>query len=76
MSSGWRIEYEVRAQKQLRKLDRSAAARIVRTLQDDLDRSGDPRAFGKALVGEWSGFWRYRICDHRLKAIAISVQAR
>lgn len=46
MPSTWRIEYEPHAQKQLRKLDRSAAERIVRTLQQDLDRVEDPRAFG------------------------------
>jgi mRNA interferase RelE/StbE len=63
--STWRIEYEPRAQKQLRKLDRSAAERIVRTLQQDLDRVEDPRAFGEAMVGNWTGFWRYRVGDYR-----------
>ena len=65
MSSGWKIEYEGRARKQLKKLDRTAAIRIVRDLEEDLARTGDPRAFGKALVGEWSGFWRYRIGEYR-----------
>jgi mRNA interferase RelE/StbE len=51
VSSAWRIEYEARAQKQLKKLDRPAAERIVRTLQRDLDRHHDPRDFGEALVG-------------------------
>lgn len=65
MSSGWRIDYAERARRQLKKLDRTAAAGIVRKLQQDLDATDDPRAFGKALVGEWSGFWRYRIGDYR-----------
>jgi mRNA interferase RelE/StbE len=65
VSSGWKIEYEGRARKQLKKLDRTAAIRIVRDLEEDLARTGDPRAFGKALVGEWSGFWRYRIGEYR-----------
>ena len=65
MSSGWKIEYEGRARKQLTKLDRTAAARIVRDLQEDLDRVGDPRGFGEAMVGNWTGFWRYRIGDYR-----------
>ena len=65
MSSGWRIEYEGRARKQLKKLDRIAAARIVRTLDEDLARVGDPRGFGEAMIGNWSGFWRYRIGDYR-----------
>lgn len=65
MSSGWKIEYEGRARKQLKKLDRTAAIRIVRDLEEDLARTGDPRAFGKALVGEWSGFRRYRFGEYR-----------
>ena len=65
MSSGWKIEYEGRARKQLKKLDRTAAARIVRTLDEDLARVGDPRGFGEAMIGNWSGFWRYRIGDYR-----------
>jgi mRNA interferase RelE/StbE len=65
VSSGWKIEYEGRARKQLKKLDRTAAIRIVRDLEEDLARTDDPRAFGKALVGEWSGFWRYRIGEYR-----------
>lgn len=65
MNSAWKIEYEGRARKRLTKLDRTAAARIVRSLQEDLDRVGDPRGFGEAMVGNWTGFWRYRIGDYR-----------
>ncbi|MBX3595729.1 MAG: type II toxin-antitoxin system RelE/ParE family toxin [Sphingomonas sp.] len=61
----WQIEYPPRVQKQLRKLDSQAAIRIVRTLQSDLDRHGDPRMFGEAMVGNWTGFWRYRVGDYR-----------
>lgn len=68
MSSGWTIEFSPRAGKTLRKLDRSATARILSTLERDLDRHGDPRAFGDALVGEWTGYWRYRIGDYRVIA--------
>ena len=28
--------------------------------------AGDPRARGKALTGELSGFWRYRVDDWRV----------
>jgi mRNA interferase RelE/StbE len=65
VSSAWRIEYETLAQKQLRKIERSIAVRIVRTLQRDLDRHGDPRAFGEAMIGDWTGFWRYRVGAYR-----------
>ena len=65
MPSAWRIEDERHAQKQLRKLDRAIAARIVRDLQEGLDRTGDPRGFGEPIVGNWQGFWRYRVGDYR-----------
>ncbi|HEX8383330.1 MAG TPA: type II toxin-antitoxin system RelE/ParE family toxin [Sphingomonas sp.] len=65
MSSAWTVEYQPGAQKQLKKIDRAAALRIVRTLQSDLERHGDPRAFGEAMVGGWTGFWRYRVGDYR-----------
>jgi mRNA interferase RelE/StbE len=65
VSSAWRIEYEAAAQKQLKKLDRAIAERIVRTLQHNLDRHGDPREYGDPLVGDWTGYWRYRVGDYR-----------
>lgn len=65
MSSAWRIEYEPPAQKQLKKLPRDIAERIVRTLQRDLDRHRDPRDFGEAMIGNWTGYWRYRVGDYR-----------
>lgn len=42
-------------------LDRTVAARIVRTLEERIAGSDDPRALGAALVGEHSGLWRWRI---------------
>jgi mRNA interferase RelE/StbE len=51
--------------KQLRKIDRSAAVRLVKTLRRDLERYEDPRAFGEAMIGKWTGFWRYRVGDYR-----------
>lgn len=65
MSSAWKLEFEQLARKQLKKLDRTAAIRIVETLRRDLARHGDPHNFGEAMVGEWTGFWRYRIGDYR-----------
>lgn len=65
MSLAWRIDYDPAAIKQLGKLDRTDAARIVRKLQSDLDRHDDPRAFGEALVGDWTGYWRYRAGEYR-----------
>jgi mRNA interferase RelE/StbE len=62
----WTISFTPRARKALAGLDRSAAARIVATLERNLAAFADPRAFGKALAGEKAGFWRYRVGDYRL----------
>ncbi len=59
------VEYTATALRQLRKLDRATARRIVDYL-DDVARLGDPRSRGKALVGDRSGIWRYRVGDYRI----------
>ena len=60
----WRVEVDLRAARALRKLDRTIAARIVGYLEEAV--ASDPRARGKALVGELGGFWRYRVGDWRV----------
>ena len=64
----WQIKLERRAHKALLKLDRATARRIITTLERKIQDSNDPRSFGSPLVGEWSGFWRYRIGDWRIIA--------
>ncbi|PZO72441.1 MAG: type II toxin-antitoxin system mRNA interferase toxin, RelE/StbE family [Sphingomonas taxi] len=64
----WAIEFLPEAAKELRKLDRQAAARIVRTLEERIAPLDDPRQIGSALVGEHAGYWRWRIGDYRVVA--------
>ncbi|MGI4733136.1 MAG: type II toxin-antitoxin system RelE family toxin [Janthinobacterium lividum] len=64
----WRIEFLPEAARELRKLDRQVAARIVRTLEERIAPLDDPRTIGSALVGEHAGFWRWRIGDYRVVA--------
>lgn len=59
------VEYTATALRQLRKLDRATARRIVDYL-DDVARLDDPRSRGKALVGDRSGIGRYRVGDYRI----------
>lgn len=65
---GWRIEFHPAAARELQRLDRSAAARIVRTLETRIATLDDPRRLGAALKGEDSGYWRWRIGDYRVVA--------
>lgn len=64
----WQIEFVPQAAKELSKLDRIAAARIIRTLEQRIATLDDPRALGTALVGEHAGYWRWRIGDYRVIA--------
>ncbi|HVI98245.1 MAG TPA: type II toxin-antitoxin system RelE/ParE family toxin [Sphingomonas sp.] len=62
------IEFLPQAAKELRKLDRQVAARIVTTLEKRIAPLDDPCSLGSALVGEHAGFWRWRIGDYRVVA--------
>lgn len=63
---GWTIELSSGAERQLRKLDRSTAKRLVVYLNQLVDKTADPRQRGKALSGPLAGLWRYRVGDHRI----------
>lgn len=54
------------AQKQIAKLDPTAAKRIRSFLENTLQGIANPRALGKPLVNQ--DFWRYRVGDYRLLA--------
>lgn len=64
----WRIEFVPEAAKELKKLDRTAAARTLKTLEERIAVLGDPRTLGSELVGEHAGYWRWRIGDYRVVA--------
>jgi len=63
----WQIEYEAGALKDLKKLDRAVARRIVSFLRDRIAPLEDPRSTGAALHGSELGeLWRYRLGDYRI----------
>lgn len=62
----WRVEISASAHKQLRKLDRVAAQRLVNFLRQRVATDEDPRMFGKPLRHGLQGLWRYRVDDYRL----------
>ena len=64
----WRIEFVPQAAKELKKLGRAEAARIVRALEQRIAPLDDPRALGAPLKGEHEGFWRWRVGDYRIVA--------
>lgn len=64
----WTIEFLPAAAKELKALDRTVAARIVRTLEERIAGADDPRTLGAPLTGDHAGFWRWRIGDYRVVA--------
>ena len=64
---GWTIDYTDTARKQLRKLDKQTARRIVEFMDGRIAAQEDPRSTGKALTGPTLGtYWRYRVGDCRI----------
>jgi len=59
----WLIEFLPAAEKELAKLGREEAKRIIQTLQTRIAARDDPRELGSALGGEVGGLWRWRIGD-------------
>ena len=62
----WTIEYTATAKRELKKMDRQIAKRILNYLDERVANSKDPRSSGKALTGPLSGLWRYRVGDCRI----------
>lgn len=61
----WTIDVSEKAVRALRKMGKPGARRI----RDELARIAeldDPRSRGKALTGNLSGLWRYRVGDYRI----------
>lgn len=71
----WRIEFDPRVEKELKKLGQDPAKRILRFLRERVAVLDDPRTLGEPLHGpELGRFWKYRVGDYRLIA-AIRDQA-
>ena len=51
-----------------RKLDFVTQRTVSKWIKKNLEGCEDPRLHGKALTGNFKGFWRYRIGDYRLLA--------
>ena len=81
----WTIEYTDTARRELRRLDRQTARRILDYMDQRVALLDDPRQRGQALTGPLGGLWRYRvggcrvICDvqdHVLRVLVVRVSRR
>ncbi len=62
----WLVEWDDRARKELRKLDKQIQKDILQYFRQRITTNKDPRRFGKGLMYEKYGLWRYRIRDYRV----------
>ena len=59
------VVFNKKAEKQLEKLDNTTQKRIKQFIIE-LENLENPRSKGKALMGNFAGFWRYRVGDYRI----------
>ena len=63
----WIIKYTESSSKQLKKLDKQTALRVLDYMDERVAVLDDPRALGKNLKGPKMGeYWRYRVGDIRV----------
>ena len=62
----YRLVYESKVQKQLKKLDGATRRKIISWMTKNVDNTSNPRQHGKALKANLSGYWRYRVGDYRI----------
>ncbi len=65
----YQVEYTKSSVIQLKKMDRKIAALILSYIEDKLIDCENPRAYGKALIGDKKEIWRYRVGDYRILAM-------
>lgn len=70
----YHVDVTVQAQKDLKKLDTRTRERILLWLEKNLEGCENPRIIGKALTGNYAGYWRYRIGDYRVIAKIIDMK--
>ena len=63
----YQLHFTIKAEKQLKKLDRCAQEQIALYIKKYfIDSQIDPRSHGKPLTGKFKGSWRYEIGKYRL----------
>ena len=62
----WKVEWDERAVHDAKKLEPQVRKRILTYLRERIATDKDPRRFGKPLLADKSGLWRYRVGDYRI----------
>lgn len=62
----WKIEWDDRARRELRRLDHRAQRAILRYFRERIAVGEDPRRLGRPLRHQFKGLWRYRVGAYRM----------
>ena len=60
----YKVVYLDQVEKDLKRLDKLIARKIIERVENYLARG--PEKLGKALTGDFQGYWRYRWGDYRV----------
>lgn len=60
------LKFTDNAKKQLKKMDKYTSRLIVNWMLKNIQNTTNPRMYGKALKGNLSDYWRYRVGDYRV----------
>lgn len=65
----WKIDFTPEAQRNLDRLDRQVARRVIKFIVERIAELEDPRSLGEALHGpDLRKYWKYRVGDYRVIA--------
>jgi len=64
----WKVKLDHQAEKDLDRIDRQEARRILIFLFERVAKLDDPRNIGEALRGQLGDFWKYRVGAYRVIA--------
>jgi mRNA interferase RelE/StbE len=62
----WKIEFKIKAKKELNKLDKQSQQEIQRYLNETILNLHYPKQLGKALRYDLKAYWRYRVNKFRI----------
>lgn len=64
----YKVEFTKSAIKDLKKIDKKDSTKIAAWIKKNLVDCENPRRYGKALKGNFSDSWRYRVGNYRILA--------
>lgn len=62
----WQISFKGKVEKKLEKLDKSARRQIIKYFDKITESNENPKSFGRPLLENKKGLWRYRVGDYRI----------